>query len=146
MSNEKKPDVDQIIGDYKYGFKTDNVTNIYSTKMGLSRDIIREISAIKNEPQWMLDIRLAAYESFLRIPNPKWGPDLSFINFDDIIYYIKSSDRVENSWEDVPSEIKDTFQKLVSQHDYRIRRTRGCFPRHRFCLETLSGVIQTIFW
>lgn len=109
---EKKPDVDQIVGDYKYGFKTENVENVYTTKKGLSKEVIREISAIKNEPEWMLELRLAAYESFLRIPNPKWGPDLSFIDFDDIIYYIKSSDKVEKNWNDVPTEIKDTFQKL----------------------------------
>ncbi len=111
MANEKKPDVDQIIGDYKFGFITDS-KSVYSTKKGISADIIREISAIKEEPSWMLDIRLAAYESFLRIPNPKWGPDLSFINFDDIIYYIKPSDRVEKNWSEVPTEIKNTFQKL----------------------------------
>jgi Fe-S cluster assembly protein SufB len=114
MANDanKKPDVDQIVGDYKYGFRTENVKTVSTLPKGLSADVIREISRLKHEPEWMLELRLAAYQSFLRIPNPKWGPDLSFIDFDDIIYYIKTSEKVENKWEDVPEGIKDTFEKL----------------------------------
>lgn len=97
--------------EYKYGFKTDS-KSIKQTKRGLSETIVREISEIKQEPKWMLDIRLDALKTFYEMPNPSWGPDLSDIDFNDIIYYIKPSDRVERDWENVPQEIKETFAKL----------------------------------
>ncbi len=97
--------------DYKYGFKTDSKA-VKQTKKGLTEAIIREISQIKKEPEWMLKIRLDAFKAFQDIPNPTWGPDLSGIDFDDIIYYIKPSEQVAKDWDDVPEEIKDTFDKL----------------------------------
>ena len=109
MSN-KKDDFNNI-SDYKYGFKTET-KSVTETKRGLSEDIVREISRIKKEPKWMLDIRLDALKAFYEIENPSWGPDLSGIDFNDIIYYIKPSSRVEKDWNDVPEEIKDTFAKL----------------------------------
>jgi Fe-S cluster assembly protein SufB len=107
----KKKEELNIPSDYKYGFKTET-TSVKKTKKGLSEQIVREISEIKNEPEWMLNIRLEALKSFYEISNPSWGPDLSGIDFDDIIYYIKSSDRVEKDWSEVPEEIKETFDKL----------------------------------
>ena len=101
----------EIVGDYKYGFKTE-AKNILTSGKGLNEDVIRFISKAKNEPEWMLEFRLKAYENFLNIKNPTWGPDLSGINFDDYTYYIKSSERVENNWDDVPEAIKETFDKL----------------------------------
>ena len=100
-----------LVGDYKYGFKTDAKTVLSSGK-GLNEDVIRFISKAKNEPSWMLDIRLKAYQAFLSIDNPNWGPDLSKIDFQDYTYYIKSSEKTEEDWNDVPEEIKDTFDKL----------------------------------
>lgn len=111
MSEQKKANVDNIVTDYKYGFITDS-KSIYQTKKGLSKEIVTEISKIKNEPEWMLDIRLKAYQTFVEKKNPTWGPDLSFIDFDDIIYFIKSSSKVESDWSEVPDEIKNTFNKL----------------------------------
>ena len=107
----KKKDELNIVTDYKYGFHTDT-KSVIETKRGLNESVVREISEIKGEPKWMLDIRLKALKAFYDIPNPKWGPDLSKIDFDDIIYYIKPSKRVESDWKDVPDEIKDTFEKL----------------------------------
>ena len=104
-------DLKDIVGEYKYGFTTDT-KNIYDTGKGLNEEVIRNISKAKNEPDWMLDIRLKAYHKFLELQNPSWGPDLSGINFDDYTYYIKSSQKVEKDWNDVPTEIKDTFDKL----------------------------------
>ena len=101
----------EIVGDYKYGFKTE-AKNILTSGKGLNEDVIRFISKAKNEPEWMLEFRLKAYENFLNIKNPTWGPDLSGINFDDYTYYIKSSERVENNWDEVPEAIKETFEKL----------------------------------
>lgn len=106
-----KNEIDDIIGDYKYGFKTDAKTVLTSGK-GLSKSVVEFISKAKNEPAWMKDFRLKSYQAFLDIDNPKWGPDLSDINFDDYTYYIKSSEKTERSWEEVPTEIKDTFEKL----------------------------------
>ncbi len=110
MEDNKKK-IDAIIGDYQYGFHTETKPVIKFDK-GLSEAVIRSISAHKNEPEWMLEFRLKSYNKFLELKNPTWGPDLSEIAFDDYHYFIKSSDKAENSWEDVPVEIKDTFEKL----------------------------------
>ncbi|MBQ3252971.1 MAG: Fe-S cluster assembly protein SufB [Acholeplasmatales bacterium] len=106
-----KDQINQIVGDYKYGFTTDAKTVLTSGK-GLSRKVVEFISKAKNEPDWMLEFRLKAYDAFLKLSNPKWGPNLSGIDFDEYTYYIKSSEKTENSWEDVPQEIRDTFNKL----------------------------------
>ncbi len=110
MANSKK-EANEIVGDYKYGFKTD-VENVLSSGKGLNEDVVRFISKAKNEPEWMLDIRLKAYKAFTEIENPKWGPDLSGIDFQEYTYYIKSSKKTEDKWEDVPEAIKETFDKL----------------------------------
>ena len=108
MSNKK---YDDIVGEYKYGFKTE-VENVFDTGKGLNEEVIRTISKMKNEPEWMLEFRLKSYKAFLETPNPSWGPDLSGINFDDYTYYIKSSKKTESDWEEVPEAIKETFDKL----------------------------------
>lgn len=106
-----KTKIDEIVGDYKYGFTTDAKTVLTSGK-GLSREVVEFISKAKNEPDWMREFRLQSYDSFLQLKNPTWGPDLSGINFDEYTYYIKSTEKTEHKWEDVPEEIKDTFDKL----------------------------------
>ncbi len=113
MSTEdlKNHEIDQIVTDYKYGFKTE-YTNLKDTGKGISEAIVREISEIKKEPEWMLNFRLKAYEHFIKTPMPEWGPDLSDLDFSQYTYYIKPSEKTESSWEDVPDEIKDTFDKL----------------------------------
>ena len=97
--------------EYKYGFRDEDVS-VFKTDKGLSEHTIREISRIKQEPDWMLEFRLKAYEAFCRIDNPSWGPDLSGLEFDEYTYYIKPSDKTEKSWEEVPETIKDTFDRL----------------------------------
>ena len=88
-----KPNIEEVdLGDYQFGFH-DDVTPIYSTGRGLTEQVVRDISASKQEPEWMLDFRLKALEAYHRIPLPKWGPDLSQVNFDDIIYFQKASDK-----------------------------------------------------
>ncbi len=111
MSEKTKKEIKEIIGDYKYGFKTET-TSVLDTGKGISEEIVREISRIKGEPKWMTDIRVKAYHRFISKPNPTWGPDLSGINFDEITYYVKATERSEEDWDDVPEEIKDTFDKL----------------------------------
>ncbi len=95
----------------KYDFK-DEIVYLAETKRGLSRETVEEISRFKGEPDWMLQFRLRAYEHFLRRPLPRWGGDLSRIDFDKIVYYRKPSEREEKSWDDVPEQIKQTFEKL----------------------------------
>ncbi len=97
--------------DEKFGFNV-NIETVRQTKKGLSPEIVKEISEIKGEPQWMLDFRLKALETFMRKPMPKWGPDLSAINFDNITYYLSASKDKANNWDDVPAEIKNTFDRL----------------------------------
>lgn len=99
------------IGDYKYGFHDKDVS-VFRSKRGLTEDIVREISNMKQEPAWMLDYRLKALEIFYSKPMPQWGGDLSELNFDEITYYVKPSEQTERSWDEVPEEIKQTFDKL----------------------------------
>ncbi len=95
----------------KYGF-SDKEEYVFKAEKGLDEEKIRYMSQSKGEPQWMLDIRLKAFQHFLDRPMPTWGADLSDIDFDDIYYYIKPSEREGDNWDDIPSYIKDTFNKL----------------------------------
>jgi Fe-S cluster assembly protein SufB len=99
------------IGEYKYGF-ADRDISVYRIKRGLTPDVVREISERKGEPQWMLDFRLKALEIFYQKPMPMWGGDLSELDFNEIVYYVKPSERSSRSWDEVPEEIKRTFDKL----------------------------------
>ena len=108
MSDEKELNIST---DYEYGFHDEDVS-IFNTGRGINEEVVRTISKAKNEPEWMLDIRLKAYEHFAKTPNPDWGPDLSEINFDDYIYYIKPAEKEENDWAEVPETIRNTFNKL----------------------------------
>ena len=113
-ASEKEQFVGQKDSEYleRYGF-SDKLEYKFRTKKGLSEDIVREISKMKGEPEWMLEKRLAAYELFVNKPMPTWGADLSGIDFDDIYYYMKPTDKKGGSnWENVPEEIKRTFDKL----------------------------------
>jgi len=94
----------------KYDFKDKDVS-IYKAQKGLSKEVVEEISRIKGEPEWMLEFRLKALEKFNQMPMPNWGPELT-LKFDELIYYIKPSEKAEKSWDDVPEEIKNSFDKL----------------------------------
>jgi len=97
--------------EYQYGFRDKDVS-VFRTKKGLTREIVEEISRIKQEPEWMLEFRLKALDIFNSIPMPKWGGNLDELNFDDITYYVKPSEKQGRSWDEVPEEIKATFDKL----------------------------------
>ncbi len=96
---------------YKYGF---HVPENYEFKSapGLSKEVVEEISRLKEEPKWMLDLRLRALEIFYSKPMPNWGADLSEIDFDSIYYYIRPTDRKKQSWDEVPEDIRLTFDRL----------------------------------
>ena len=99
------------ISDYKYGFH-DDVAPVFKSRNGLNKEIIHQISDMKDEPDWMLEFRLEAYEIFKSKPDVNWGGHLASLDFDDIYYYVKASDRTERNWEDVPEDIKNTFDRL----------------------------------
>ncbi len=99
------------LDNYKFGFH-DDIKPVYTSPKGLSEDIVREISRQKDEPSWMLEFRLEALKQFYQKAMPTWGADLSRIDFDDILYYVRPQDRQANSWDDVPDDIKSTFEKL----------------------------------
>src|SRR6266540_1218595 len=97
--------------DYKYGFH-DVEDYKYKSGRGLTAQQVEEISRMKGEPDWMRQFRLRAHQIFMRKPMPTWGADLSGIDFDNMHYYVKPSEKTEKSWDDVPPYIKDTFDKL----------------------------------
>lgn len=110
MAIDKK--MTQLPGEeYQYGF-FDPDTSLHRMRKGIDASVVREISNLKNEPQWMLDFRLRSLELFEKRPMPTWGGDLSGLNFDEITYYVKPSERSEKTWDDVPEQIKDTFERL----------------------------------
>ncbi|WP_419932713.1 Fe-S cluster assembly protein SufB [Candidatus Poriferisodalis sp.] len=99
------------LGKYKLGW-SDEEDYVFKPRKGLDEEIIREMSALKNEPQWMLDFRLRSYKIFQRKPMPNWGGDMSEIYFDDIYYYIKPTEGQVDAWEELPDSVKDTYEKL----------------------------------
>jgi len=97
--------------DYKYGFAMKE-RSVEKTKRGLTRKTVTDISRAKNEPEWMLDRRLSAFDLFKKKPLPPWGPDLSKIDFNDITYYLKATAASVSSWKDLPDEIKETYDRI----------------------------------
>jgi len=103
-----KPD----IGEYQYGFHDSEEAYVFKSRKGLDEDIVRQISEMKKEPEWMLEFRLQALETFFKKPQPEWGGDLSKLDYQDIFYYVRASDRPEGSWDDVPDDIRKTYDRL----------------------------------
>lgn len=97
--------------DYKFGFSMPE-SHVYKSKKGLDEQVVKKISSIKKEPKWMTEFRLKSYKIFKDKPMPDFGADLSKINFKDIYYYIKPTDSQKNSWDDLPEEIKQTYDKI----------------------------------
>ncbi len=113
MSNQSQAVDPQTveIEDYKFGFHYPD-SSVFKTRKGLDSEVVRAISHHKSEPEWMLDFRLRSHETFLKKPMPNWGGDLSDINFDEIYYYAKPSEKQWKSWEEVPESIKETFDRI----------------------------------
>jgi len=112
---DKKMSDDEIIqsmsSKYSYGWHDSDDAG-QAAKKGLDEEVVRTISATKNEPEWMLEQRLKALEIFEKKPIPKWGPDLSFIDFDEFKYFVRSTEKPAASWEDLPDDIRNTYDKL----------------------------------
>ncbi len=108
-SNQK---IIESLDDYQYGF-ADKDVSVFNTGKGLSEEIVRQISRIKEEPDWMTEFRVNAYHTFAKMPMPKWGVDMHDLDFNDYIYYIRPADKMRaRSWDDVPDTIKNTFERL----------------------------------
>src|SRR5579875_1998219 len=100
------------LGRYKLGWSDVEDFYVYKPKKGLSEEIVREMSWMKGEPDWMTDRRIKALKYFRRRPMPTWGGDMSGIDFDDIFYYIKPVDRQVDAWDQLPDSVKATYEKL----------------------------------
>ncbi len=107
----KHDDLRRLKDQSQYDFTT-TYEYAHRSRKGIGADIVREISALKDEPPWMLDFRLRALDIFFKKPLPTWGPDLSSLDFEEFYYYLRPTKSKARSWDDVPEEIKDTFEKL----------------------------------
>jgi Fe-S cluster assembly protein SufB len=118
-----RPELDGL-GQYEFGWH-DTDTAGASALRGLSEDVVRDISSRKNEPAWMLERRLKALDLFGKKPMPNWGADLSGIDFDNIKYFVKSTERQAQSWEDLPEDIRRTYERLGIPEAERQRLVAG---------------------
>ena len=110
MTTTAHPELEGL-GRYEYGW-ADSDTAGAAAKRGLNEDVVREISALKNEPEWMLETRLKALRLFDKKPMPTWGADLSTIDFENIKYFVRSTEKQAASWDELPEDIKNTYDKL----------------------------------
>jgi Fe-S cluster assembly protein SufB len=110
MTTTAHPELDGL-GRYDYGWSDKNDAGA-TARRGLSEEVVRDISSKKNEPQWMLDLRLKGLRLFDRKPMPSWGSDLGGIDFDNIKYFVRSTEKQADSWEDLPEDIKNTYDRL----------------------------------
>ena len=112
MATDLNTQVEGIKDEYKYGFH-DSVANYsFQSGKGLTRQTVEQISEMKSEPAWMRDVRLKALEVFWSKPNPTWGGELAELDYNDIRYFMRAADRQGKTWDDVPADIKNTFEKL----------------------------------
>ncbi|AJT40880.1 Fe-S cluster assembly protein SufB [Psychromicrobium lacuslunae] len=120
---ERNPELEGI-GNYAFGWSDKNEAS-ENARRGLSEEVVRDISAKKNEPQWMLDLRLKGLKYFDRKPMPNWGADLSGIDFDNIKYFVRSTEKQAESWEELPEDIRTTYEKLGIPEAERNRLVAG---------------------
>jgi len=112
------------LGRYDFGWADSDAAGA-TARRGLSADVVADISALKNEPQWMLEFRLKALDLFERKPMPRWGADLSGIDFDNIKYFVRSTEKQAATWDDLPADIKNTYDKLGIPEAEKARLVSG---------------------
>ncbi len=124
------------IGRYEFGWADSDEAGAKAER-GLNEHVVRDISSKKSEPQWMLDLRLKGLKLFGRKPMPTWGSDLSGIDFDNIKYFVRSSEKQAATWDDLPEDIKNTYDKLgiPEAEKQRLRRRRPVRVRGRLPLD-----------
>ena len=103
---------DPSVGDYQFGFHDPTDSYTFKSRKGLDHEIVEQISQLKNEPDWMRDFRHKSLDIFFARPMPNWGGDLDQIDFQNIYYYMKASDRQEKNWDDVPEDIRKTYGRI----------------------------------
>ncbi len=119
------------LGVYEFGWHDEDAAGAVAQR-GLSEEVVRGISGLKNEPEWMLKTRLKGLSLFDRKPMPTWGADLSEIDFDNIKYFVRSTEKQAQTWEDLPEEIRSTYEKLgiPEAERQRLAHPRACL-HHR---------------
>src|SRR6266436_10037523 len=123
---------------YKFGWADSDAAGAIARR-GLSEEVVRDISAKKDEPEWMLKLRLRGLELFRRKPMPTWGSDLSGIDFENIKYFVRSTEKQAASWDDLPADIKNTYDKLGIPEAEKQRLIAGVAAQYE-CLRGESRV------
>ena len=118
-----RPELDDL-GNYEFGW-SDSDSAGESARRGINDEVVRDISSRKDEPEWMLERRLKGYDFFGKKPMPTWGSDLSGIDFDNIKYFVRSTERQAQSWEDLPEDIRNTYERLGIPEAERQRLVAG---------------------
>ncbi|MDQ1582757.1 MAG: Fe-S cluster assembly protein SufB, partial [Microbacteriaceae bacterium] len=118
-----RPELESL-GQYEFGWADSDVAGA-SARRGITPEVVTDISNLKNEPEWMRERRLKALQLFERKPMPTWGADLSEIDFDNIKYFVRSTEKQAQSWEDLPDDIKNTYEKLGIPEAERKRLVAG---------------------
>ncbi|HWL34784.1 MAG TPA: Fe-S cluster assembly protein SufB [Frankiaceae bacterium] len=133
MSTTARPELEGL-GTYKFGWADPSAYADNATR-GLTEDVVRNISALKSEPEWMLKLRLKGLKLFGQKPMPAWGADLSGIDFDNIKYFVRSTEKQAETWEDLPADIKNTYDKLGIPEAEKARLVSGVAAQY----ECLAG-------
>ena len=129
MSTETVTAPDVGTHEYQYGFHDPTDKYAFISRKGLDREIVAQISEMKGEPAWMRDFRLKSLDLFFKKPMPTWGGDLSQMDFQNIYYYVRASDKQEKSWDDVPDDIRKTYDRLgIPEAETRL----GAFPHQLY--------------
>lgn len=166
LAVQEREDQDVGVGDYQFGFHDPTDKYVFKSRRGLDREIVYQISEMKKEPKWMRDFRINSLETFFQKPMPHWGGDLEEIDFQNIFYYMKAAANLEKSWEDVPDDIRKTYDRLgipeaekkylagvkgavrVGSHLRQLaggpRQARGDLHRHRLGVARPSGPLQAV--
>ena len=118
-----RPELDEL-GNYEFGWSDSDKAGA-AAKRGINEDVVKDISGKKSEPDWMLERRLKGYQYFLQKPMPTWGSDLSGIDFDNIKYFVRSTERQAESWEELPEDIRQTYERLGIPEAERQRLVAG---------------------
>ncbi|MCU1523527.1 MAG: hypothetical protein JWO18_421 [Microbacteriaceae bacterium] len=118
-----RPELESL-GIYEFGWSDSDVAGA-SARRGISPEVVADISALKGEPEWMLKNRLKALALFYKKPMPAWGADLSGIDFDNIKYFVRSTEKQAQTWDDLPDDIKNTYEKLGIPEAERQRLVSG---------------------
>ncbi len=138
MTTTARPELDGL-DRYKFGWADSDLAGV-SARRGLSEEVVRDISAKKNEPEWMLKLRLRGLELFRRKPMPSWGSDLSGIDFENIKYFVRSTEKQAATWDDLPADIKSTYDRLGIPEAEKQRLIAGVAAQY----ECLAG--ETKVW